>query len=81
MDVENTIKNLIMTIANGGMHEEDITIDTILTNDFEFDSIKIIELVIEIEDQFNIILDDENLTIEKLSSYASLVEIVKEKIR
>lgn len=64
---------------------DDIKIDMIdentdLVRDFNFDSINIVELVVAIENNFDIEIDDENLLIEKLSPYKELVEMLKVKL-
>lgn len=80
MNIEKRLKNLIMNVAMNGIREEDITRDTILTIDLGYDSIKLVELVVEIENEFNIIMDDEDLDIEKLSKYSKLLDSITEKL-
>lgn len=53
---------------------------TDLVRDFGFDSINMIQLVVDIESTFDIEIGDENLLQEKLSPYISLVEILKAKL-
>ena len=64
--------------------KEDITIDQIkddtdLVRDLGFDSINMIQLIVEFEKNFDIEIDDEYLTFEFLSSYQKLKEILKKK--
>lgn len=51
-----------------------------LVRDLNFNSIRIIELVVKLENEFGIVIDDEDLLLEKLSPYRELENIVKSKI-
>lgn len=50
-----------------------------LINDLGYDSIKLISLIIEIENEFDIEIQDEFLALEVLRSYMNLDNIVKHK--
>lgn len=80
MNIEKRLKSIIMNVALNGIREEDISKDTILTIDLGYDSIKLVELVVEIENEFNIIMDDEDLDVEKLSVYNKLLETIIAKV-
>lgn len=80
MNIEKRLKSIIMNVALNGIREEDITKDTILTIDLGYDSIKLVELVVEIENEFNIIMNDEDLDVEKLSVYSKLLETIIAKV-
>jgi acyl carrier protein len=54
--------------------------DTDLVRDYNFNSINIIQLVVELESVFDIEIDDENLLQEKLSPYKNLIVILKNKL-
>ena len=76
---EEELKNIIASCGD----DVDITrIDeqTDLVRDFNFDSINIIQLIVQIESKFNIEIDDENLLVEKISSYKNLIDIIMEKL-
>lgn len=51
--------------------------DTDLIRDFNFKSINFIQLVVQLESDFDIEIDDEDLLLEKLSPYKGLVKILK----
>lgn len=64
---------------------KDIEIECIDTNvnlidDLGFDSVGIVNLIIELECEFDIEIDDQYLVLEKLSTYTGLIEIVHEKL-
>jgi len=55
--------------------------NTDLVRDFGFGSINVVLLVAELESAFGIEINDESLTQERLTRYAGLVDILKEKLR
>lgn len=57
-----------------------INIDTDLIKDFGFDSVDIVQLVVEIESAFDIEIDDEDLSPENLTSYINLTSIISKNI-
>lgn len=80
MDIDLKLKNIIANIANKEVDIVSINDETTLTNDLEFNSLEIIELIVELESQFKIEIEDDDLEIEKLSVYKLLFEMVKGKI-
>lgn len=48
-----------------------------LIDDFGFDSLNLIQMVVEIENEFNIEFEDEHLVIEVLSNLKKLEEIIQ----
>lgn len=75
-DFENKLKQAIVSCSNDIDDVSVINENTDLIKDFNFDSINIIQLVVELESTFDIEIDDDNLLMERLSTYKSLVEIV-----
>lgn len=47
--------------------------------EYGFDSVNIIMAIVEIENKFNIVFDDEALTLEYIRTTHQLIEYVKEK--
>ena len=76
---EGKLKEVIVSCGEAIVLEQ-IDENTDLVRDFGYNSINIIQLVVELESVFNIEVDDENLLQEKLSPYKSLVEILKVKL-
>ncbi len=76
---ENKLKNIIV-LCGDDINIDKISNETDLVRDFNFNSINIIQLVVEIENNFNIEIDDDNLILEKLSPYRELVKILLEKL-
>ena len=76
---ENRLKELIVS-SGEDININDINENTDIVKDFNYNSINIIQLVVEIERNFDIEIDDENLLLERISPYINLVEIIKNKL-
>lgn len=61
-----------------GVEPEDITMETSFTDDLEADSITLFELVMAIEDEFDIEIDDES--IEQINTVGDIVNYLEESI-
>lgn len=59
MDYLATLQKILSTKFS---NNQEITLDTNLLEDLGFDSLDIVELVVEIEDEFNIVLNEDHLT-------------------
>lgn len=78
-DIDKILKEVIVSSC------DDINIDMInnntnLIDDLSFDSIKIIQLIIEIENVFSIEINDDELSFELLAPYKLLYELVCGKL-
>ena len=78
-EFENHLKELIISCGEDILIN-DINENTDLVRDFNFNSISLIQLVVNIESAFNIEIDDENLLFERLSPYKGLVKIIENSI-
>nr|WP_300095438.1 acyl carrier protein [Sedimentibacter sp.] len=76
IDVFERIKELIADKL--GVDPEDITMETSFTDDLEADSITLFELVMAIEDEFDIEIDDES--IEQINTVGDIVNYLEESI-
>lgn len=81
MDINRKLKTIIINIALNDIDESSITAESILTNDFGFDSVQIINLIVELESQFDIEIEDDDLDIEKLTIYKNLFEMIDRKLK
>ena len=61
-----------------GVEPEDIAMETSFTDDLEADSITLFELVMAIEDEFDIEIDDES--IEQIHTVGDIVNYLEESI-
>lgn len=78
-EIEKILINIIKRCDNS-VDTDEINNKTDLVNDLGFDSISIIQLVVELENEFDIEIDDEYLLIEYLSPFKSLIEIINNSI-
>ncbi|QKS44483.1 acyl carrier protein [Paenibacillus cellulosilyticus] len=60
-------------------HKHPIAMDQVLYP-YGLDSMKIIELIVQLEDQFNILLDDNELYFENFSNKRDIIARVKRKL-
>ena len=78
-DLENKLREAIKKFGED-VNIENINAETDLIKDFNYNSINIIELIIELEDIFEMEIDDNNLELFKLSQYSELLNMVREKV-
>jgi acyl carrier protein len=76
IDVFERIKELIADKL--GVDPEDIAMETSFTDDLEADSITLFELVMAIEEEFEIEIDDES--IEQINTVGDIVNYLEESI-
>lgn len=75
-ELENQIVEIICKIT--GMEKDEITMDGHLYRDLEIDSIKGIELVVAIQEKYNIRIDDSK--VENLTTIESIAKEVKRSL-
>lgn len=80
MNVSTELIKILEKIGDRKINIEDSK-DISLTNDLGFDSVKIIAVIIEVEERFNIIFEDDDLDLDKLDSFKSLSVIISEKYK
>lgn len=78
-DIEQKLKEVIIAVSDD-ISIEMINEDVNLVEDFSFDSVNIIQLVVEIENAFDIEVDDDNLIFENLATYKGLHKMICEKL-
>ena len=78
-EIEKKLINIIKH-CDDSVDTKEINNKTDLVNDLGFDSISIIQLVVELENEFDIEINDEYLLIEYLSPFKSLIEIINNSI-
>lgn len=81
MEIKEKLKKIIVDIASIAVGISEINDNTILTKDLGFDSVQIISLIVEIESQFDIEIEDEDLDIEKLTVFKTLTDMTVNKIQ
>ncbi|MEL7646716.1 MAG: acyl carrier protein [Sedimentibacter sp.] len=76
IDVFERIRDLVAEKV--GVDPEDITMETSFADDLEADSITLFELVMAIEDEFDMEIDDES--IEQIKTVGDIVNYLEESI-
>lgn len=77
--IKNIIKEIYITEENECSEIEDMQDDTLFES-IGMDSIKYVQLIIEIEDTFNITIPDEKLNMNADNTINKLDEMIKEII-
>lgn len=78
--VEMKIKEIIMKLSRKEVLENLIIDDLDLINELDFDSLQIVELIVEIENEFNIVIEDEDMDLEILSKFRNLNILVEKRM-
>lgn len=81
MKIKEKLKKIIADIAPIVVEISEINDNTVLTKDLGFNSVQIISLIVEIESQFDIEIDDEDLDIEKLTVFKTLSDMILNKLK
>ncbi len=72
--IEERLKEII--IKQFGEGEKTVTLETSFVNDLEADSLDIVELVMELEDEFDVSIPDEDA--EKIQTVGDAEKYIKE---
>ena len=75
--MKNKLINLISEVTNKNLHLKDISKNFDLINDFGIDSIQMINLLLKIEDDFDIRLDYNNLKYDDIRSINNLLLLIQ----
>lgn len=74
MDIFEKVKEI--TVEQLGADEDAVTLDASFINDLEADSLDIVELMMALEEEFDIEIPDEDA--EKISTVSDAVEYIKD---
>lgn len=77
---EDNLKKVIIECSSN-IDDIQITNSTNLIDDLKYDSMNIMQLIVELEEMFNFEFDDEDLNLEKISSYEKIKSIIESKVR
>lgn len=76
--VEEKLRSLLAEVAPNS-REIVVTEQTNLIDDLGFDSIMMMEFVVEIEENFDVVIDGDDLKVEIISNFGSLINLVFER--
>lgn len=79
-NLNENIKDILINISGREIKTCEINDNTNIISDLGFDSVKIIQLIVEIENKFNIEIEDEDMDINNLNNCKSLRELIAKKI-
>jgi acyl carrier protein len=75
-EIETRLKNLLVTEL--GLDEEKITPEASFETDLEVDSLGVVELLMALEDEFGVVIPDEEA--EKIGTVAQAIDVVATKL-
>jgi acyl carrier protein len=78
--VEDQLKAMIVERLFLKVSPAEIADDDILMEKFEIDSVRLFEIVIGLEEVFNISLEDDEFSIERFESVQAIAALVREKL-
>ena len=74
--IEDKLKKMIVKASRINISENDINEKINLVDDLQLDSIDVMKLIIDIENQFSILFNEEDLLLDNLSSYGNLLNYI-----
>ena len=77
--IENRLYKIISNISEIPINSDSMN-DVDIINDYNFDSVKMVQLIIDIEMEFDICFEDDELEIDKLNTIEKLKKIIESKI-
>ena len=75
-DIDARLKNIIIKNAKAEISYEDINENSDFIDDFGFDSISVMQLVISTEKEFSIMFEDDDLSMRTLGTYVRLKDYI-----
>ncbi len=76
-DLYSRVKEVLKKVVFKTASLEDLSPETRIQEDLQMDSVRVVDLVLELEDEFGISIED--ALIEKIKTVRDLVEIIKAK--
>jgi len=78
--IEDQLKAMIVERLFLNVAPAEIADDDILMEKFEIDSVRLFEIVIGLEEVFDISLEDDEFSIERFESVKAIADLVREKL-
>jgi acyl carrier protein len=80
-EIITTIKDILRDSLKDTVAVEDIRDNTNLIEEIRLDSIQAMEILLQVEEKFDIMIDDEDLNKQLFSSMSSLSDYVMKKLQ
>lgn len=77
--MDNTYKKIISEVSALGIAEDGIKDEMALVDDLAFDSLTFVQMVLMLENAYNIKFDDEYINIEKLKTVKDVADYLNTK--
>ena len=78
--IEDQLKQMIIERLFLSVEPGEIADDDMLMEKFEIDSVRLFEIVIGLEEIFDISLEDDEFSIERFESVKAIADLVRDKI-
>jgi acyl carrier protein len=78
-EIQDSLKEIIRPYLPEDVKVEDLTAEKELINDLKINSAHIVDIVLDIEEKFDIMIDDDS--IGKMNTVKDAVEVISEKIK
>lgn len=79
--IEDQLKAMIVERLFLKVSPSEIADDDLLMQKFEIDSVRLFEIVIGLEEVFNISLEDDEFSIERFESVKAIADLVRAKLQ
>lgn len=80
-ELEKKVYELILQIAiNSGLEVGTLSDEINISSDLGFDSVALIELIVEIENEFDVELDEDDMDVNNLVVVGNLISMIDERI-
>ena len=78
MDILQELKDIMKTYVGEDVDMDAVQLDSNLMENFQVDSVDLVEIVLDIEEKFDIQIEDE--LFEKMTTPGAIVDIIKSKM-
>jgi len=79
-DIDARLKSIIIKNAKAEITNEDINDNSDFIGDFGYDSISIMQIIIDVEKEFSMQFDDNDLHLANLGNYGRLKSYILRKV-
>lgn len=81
-ELKEKVYEIILQISiDSGLEVDTINDETNISSDLGFDSVAIIELIVEIENTFDVEMDEDDMDVNNLLMVGKLIDMINERIR
>jgi acyl carrier protein len=78
-DIEIRLKTMIVERLFMRITPDELETDSSLVDDYDVDSVSLLELVVGLEEEFGIVVADDDFSVQNFESVAKLAQFVRSK--